>query len=237
MPISTKHSDGLYLNNLSNTTTTDDIKVDAMLQDKSGRIWFGTSDGLFYHSGNTFSRLLDDVNIINTQNLELKWIQCLLEDSSGGIWMGSGPFAMEGVIYFDENSITSVKPNGDGWIRYIVEDKTNNIWFGGRGHGNFIYSNKQFTNFTEKIGIGNPILVEESGNIWFNGEEKLSTVESEGGIWSYDGKTFTNYNNLEGMNKYAIFSMLQDKNGIIWIGTRNTGLYKFDGKTFTSCSE
>ncbi|MBK6331235.1 MAG: hypothetical protein IPF62_12280 [Bacteroidetes bacterium] len=32
---------------------------------------------------------MDNDNIINNQNLQLKWIQCILEDSSGTIWMGS----------------------------------------------------------------------------------------------------------------------------------------------------
>lgn len=31
--------------------------------------------------------------------------------------------------------------------------------------------------------------------------------------------------------------MLQDRNGNIWIGTRNTGLCKFDGETFINFSE
>jgi ligand-binding sensor domain-containing protein len=216
---------------------TGDNAVWSMFQDKSGIIWFGTSQDLYCYDGKSFSRFLDRSGISNNQNLQLKWIQCFLEDSSGIIWMGSGPIAQEGVIRFDGNSITSSKPNGDGWIRCMVKDKNETIWFGGRSQGNFIYDGKDFMDFKEKVGIGNPILVDKTGNIWFSGEEKLSTVENEGGIWCYDGMTFKNYNINNGISKYSVFSMLEDQNGDIWIGTRNCGLYRYDGKTFTSFSE
>lgn len=145
----------------------------SIFQDKRGIIWFGTSVDLYCYDRKLFSRFSDKGNISNNQNLKLKWIQCFLEDSNGTIWMGSGPIAMEGVIQFDGKSITSSKPNGDGWIRYILEDKNKRLWFGGRGNGNFIYDGKKFVNYTEKVGIGNPILADKSGNVWFTGEEKI----------------------------------------------------------------
>jgi len=219
------------------TPSTGINAVWSMWQDKSGIIWFGTSQDLYCYDGKFFSRFLDKPNVANNQNLQLKWIQCFLEDSDGAIWMGSGPIAEEGVIHFDGKSITASKPNGDGWIRYMLKDKNGTIWFGGRNHGNFIYNGKEFTNFTEKVGIGNPVLIDKSGNIWFNGEEKLTTIESEGGIWRYNGTTFKNYNTYDGLSKYFVFSMLEDRNGNIWMGTRNCGLYRYNGQTFEAFSE
>lgn len=211
--------------------------VSSMLQDKSGIIWLGASQDLYCYNGTSFSRFLDKTNISNNQNLRLKEIQCFLEDSSGIIWMGSGPIAQEGVIRFDGKMITSSKPNGDGWIRSILKDKNGTIWFGGRSKGNFNYNGKNFTNFAEKTGIGRPVLVDKAGNIWFSGEEKLSTIESKGGIWCYDGKTFKNYNTNDGISKYFVWNMLEDKKGNIWIGTRNCGLQRYNGQTFETFSE
>jgi ligand-binding sensor domain-containing protein len=224
-------------NNYYNSQSTKNT-VWSMLQDKSGKIWFGTGDGVYCYNGVNFTRFLDNDNIINKDSLHLKMIDCMLEDKNGNIWFASGcPPGMEGVCRYDGKSISSFKPNGDSWIRCIKEDKKGNLWFGGRSHGNFFYDEKTFTNFTEKVGIGNPILVDKSGNIWFSGEEKQSSIESEGGIWCYDGKTFKNFNTKDGMSKYFVWNMLEDRNGNIWIGTRNTGLYKYDGKTFTNFSE
>ena len=213
------------------------IRVWSIFQDKSGILWFGTSEDLYCYNGKTFSRFLDKSNLSNSQNLSLKWIQCFLEADSGTIWMGSGPVAMEGVIQFNGKSITGSKPNGDGWIRTMVEDQNKKLWFGGRGRGNFTYDGKEFDNYTQKTSIGNPVVADKAGNLWFSGEEKTATVESTGGIWRYDGKTFKNYNTNDGMSKYFVCSMLADNRGNIWIGTRNCGLYRFDGKTFTAFSQ
>jgi ligand-binding sensor domain-containing protein len=225
--------DNNYYSSQSTKTT-----VWSMLQDKTEKIWFGTGDGVYCYDGFNLARFLNNDGVINKDSLHLKMVDCMLEDKNGNIWFASGmPPGMEGVCIYNGKSITSSKPNGDSWVRYIIEDKKGNLWFSGRAHGNFIYDGKNFKNFTEKVGIGNPLLVDMSGNIWFSGEERLSTVENEGGIWCYDGKFFKNYNTIDGINKYSVFSMLQDRNGNIWFGTRNTGLYKFDGKTFTRFSE
>jgi ligand-binding sensor domain-containing protein len=209
----------------------------SMMQDKTGIIWFGTSEDLYCYDGKSFSRFLDRENIINDQKLQLKWVQCLLEDRNGKIWMGSGPHVGEGVIQFDGKSITSTKPIGDGWIRYMLADRAGNIWFSGRLHGVFRYDGRTFTKFTERVNIGAPILEDRAGNIWFTGEESSNAKESVQGIWSYDGKTFANYAARDGMGKYSVWSMLEDRNGNIWIGTRNCGLYRYDGKSFMNFSE
>jgi ligand-binding sensor domain-containing protein len=82
------------------------------------------------------------------------------------------------------------------------------------------------------------IIQDKKGNIWF-GTEAADPLEreSEGGVWRYDGKTFSNFSKKDGLSHNGAWSLLEDKSGNIWVGTRNTGLYRFDGKNFTNLSE
>lgn len=52
------------------------------------------------------------------------------------------------------------------------------------------------------------------------------------GLFRYDGKTFTNLTEKDGLDNHIIYALLQDKTGNIWVGTR-TGLCRYNGKIFT----
>jgi hypothetical protein len=91
--------------------------------------------------------------------------------------------------------------------------------------------------FTEQPGLGMPLLVDRSGNIWFSGEEHANAIENGTGIWRYDGKAFRNFSTKEGMGNFGVWCMVGDRDGNIWVGTRNTGLYRYDGRSFTCFSE
>lgn len=55
------------------------------------------------------------------------------------------------------------------------------------------------------------------------------------GLSRYDGQSFTLFK--DGLINPDIWTMLEDKTGNLWVGTRETGLYLFDGKTFITYSE
>lgn len=69
------------------------------------------------------------------------------------------------------------------------------------------------------------IIQDRKGNIW------LATWE---GIIMYDGKSFTNFMNRDGLRRYHTFALHEDRNGNIWVGTIGAGVYFFDGKGFAN---
>ncbi len=71
--------------------------------------------------------------------------------------------------------------------------------------------------------ITRDILTDSKGTIW------LATWH---GIMSYDGKVFTNHTLKENLIHFHVFSIYEDKKGILWFGTVRGGLYRYDGKTF-----
>ncbi|MBX2959751.1 MAG: SpoIIE family protein phosphatase [Flavobacteriales bacterium] len=166
----------------------------------------------------TFSKL---------QGLKHGIIRCMLQDQSGNLWFGTSG---GGVSKYDGKSFTHFTEKeglSNNIVWSILEDQSGNLWFGTYG-GVSKYDGKSFTHFTEKEGLSNnivrSILEDQSGNLWFG--------TSGGGVSKYDGRQtssgglseavgwFTHFTEKEGLSNNYVFSMLQDKSGNLWFGTR-----------------
>lgn len=258
IPISVASSSNFYRDHSSNHNPSARYAVWSMLQDKGGKIWFGTSEGIYCYYGTLFTRFLDDVRIINKSGLQLKTVGCILEDKTGNIWFCSGmPAGTEGICFYDGKSLTGFKPNGDGWIRTVLEDKNGNLCFATRHNGVCRYdpASGRFTNFTEQAGINNSsvttIFEDKAGNLWVATELGSGELGEDGGLWRFDaslpgghGKSFTKFTTKDGLIHNGVWCIVEDKSGNIWIGTRNMGLCRYDprlpdgqGKNFTGFSE
>jgi ligand-binding sensor domain-containing protein len=210
----------------------------SMLEDKKGTIWFGTSAGVFCCEDEVISPFLEKDTVRNASGLHLKMVDDILQDRHGKIWFASGmPPGMEGLCRFDGRTISSFKPGGEVWIRSVKEDPSGILWLGTRHRGVWRYDGKTFSRYLEQTGLGMPLLVDRSGNIWFSGEEDENGLENRTGIWRYDRKTFRNFSTKEGMGKFGVWCVVEDRHGNIWVGTRNMGLYRYDGRSFTCFSE
>ena len=90
-----------------------------------------------------------------------------------------------------------------------------------------------------------PYFVESSGISSNRGPQVITRnvlQDSKGGFWlatwhgviRFDGTTFTNVTNKEGLRRYRAFSLLEDHQDNIWLGTTGAGLYRYDGETYTN---
>jgi ligand-binding sensor domain-containing protein len=221
-----------------NQTLPEQPAVWSMLEDKRGTLWLGTAVGVFCDKDGVISVFLEKDTVQNWSGLHLKMVDDILEDRRGNIWFASGMApGMEGLCRFDGTSITRFKPGGENWIRSIREDPRGILWLGTRHQGVWRYDGRTFSRYSEQPGLGMPLLVDRSGNIWFSGEEHKNGLENETGIWRYDGESFRNFSRNEGMGNFGVWCMVEDRNSNIWVGTRNTGLYRYNGKSFTCFSE
>jgi ligand-binding sensor domain-containing protein len=71
-------------------------------------------------------------------------------------------------------------------------------------------------------GFSNAYL-DKDGSIWFS--------SNGGGIYHYDGKTFKNYTEENGLSSNHIYSITSDHKNNLWFGTQN-GLTKYNRKKF-----
>ena len=218
---------GNYINPFTNTPTTY-IFVNSILEDKNGKFWFAAESGVYCYDGKTFTRFLDNPNVINGSKFDPKLVLSMIEDKKGNIWFTT---RSEGIYRFDGRTLFNYKPNNEMWFRGLLEDKNGNIWVGRRYKGVCRYDGKTFTDIRQN-GIFdsctvNGIMQDKKGNIWFATES----------VWRYDGKTFQNISKKDDLRNHDTWCILEDKTGNFWIGTRNTGLYRYDGKNFISFSE
>jgi ligand-binding sensor domain-containing protein len=223
----------------TNNDPSTSFLVFSILEDRRGRLWFGTDKGVYCYNGKAFEVFLDNQSVVNSNALNLNTVNRMIEDKYGNIWFTT---KTEGVCRYDGKSIVNYKPNDEAYFWGLLEDTIGNIWVGGRNKGVWRYDGKTFTNVLQNgrfdSYIAFSIIQDKTGNIWFGTEAvDPSNREDEGGVWRYDGKTFKNFSTKDGLSHYGVWSLLEDKAGNIWVGTRNTGLCRFDGKTFTGFSE
>jgi ligand-binding sensor domain-containing protein len=215
----------------------------SMLQDKSGKIWFGTGDGVYCYDEGNFTRLLANDNVINKDSLKLKLVSNILEDKNGNIWFASGmPPGYEGFCRYDGKMVESFKPKKEGWIRNVVESKNGNLLLATRHFGVWTYDGKSFTDYIQPKELIKPslnfILEDKSGNLWVASDYGKDMGDTLGGLWQSTisasnptERTFTKIFNKE------VYFILEDKDNNIWFSTRNMGLYRYDRKTLTKFSE
>ncbi|WP_369049361.1 two-component regulator propeller domain-containing protein [Tenacibaculum sp. UWU-22] len=134
-------------------------------------------------------------------------------------------------VYTDADIVTS-----------SLLDRNGNLWFGTSTEGLYKYNGEKFSNFNESNGLCTNqiwnIIEDDKGIIW------LATNK---GLCKYNGNTFTQislpyidtssdwYKDIyPTINPNQANSIIQDNDGMLWIGTSGGGAYKYDGNTFES---
>lgn len=122
------------------------------------------------------------------------------------------------------------------------KDQNGMLWFGTLGDGLYRYDGSSFTQYTKKDGLNDNTIMsmieDRNGNLW------LGTTD---GLCKYDGQSFSHipipFSDTSSVwldkvypiiNPNAVHSLLEDKDGHLWIGTGGAGAYRFDGENFTS---
>ena len=225
--------------------TTIGNRVGCIVEDSDANLWFGTHKGVYKYDGKFFTNY--SVNNGLCDNL----VSNIIIDKKGTIWVGT----LGGVCRFDGSQFINFpipNPNIEvptyqettNWISEIMEDSKGNMWIGRDGYGATKYDGESFTHFTKKDGLASnnitDIQEDKLGNIWFssrmteNDHPDANKRFGSGGLVKYNGKTFLNFPNLEGLYNNDVYQIYRDSKENIWISTIRNGVYKYDGKQFTN---
>lgn len=198
----------------------------SLFEDKSGRLWIGTSDeGLdeFDRNSGTFIHYKYDPT--DSSSLGWNWVNTIYEDRSGTLWVGTGTQNALNRLdkatgkftryYSDPKNIKSLSCYS---VHSIYEDSRGTLWIGtAAGLNRFERSTETFEHFTTKDGIASDfigaILEDDSGCLW------LKTLK---GVTKFNPRTgrFRNYDASDGVNINPGWGQAsyKNKNGEMFIG-------------------
>ena len=206
--------------------------IEAIAGDKKGNVWLGTPNGLYKYSGDNKLYLTDIVP------LPLIHINFIFEDSKSRLWVGTWGSG----LYCYENGISKkygVKRGEyvSGVFSSVNEQENGDLWFGTRWFGLYKYDGEKFHHFNirsykndDHMAFKNNIyssIIDNQGRIWFSTDE---------GIAIYKDGNFLDYSKKLDFNGGKPYSMKQDKEGIIWMGTLRRGMYIYNGQKLIKIS-
>lgn len=222
--------------------------VRAILQDKTGFMWFGTQDGLNRYDGYQFTVYRNQPGNPNT--LSNNYITALCEDKAGNIWIGTrggglnkfDPVLQKYTVYrHNPQSPDSTNNVGGNNISVILLDQTNNLWIGTKDGGLTHYNvdEDRFTIYRPEKNNPNSLSGLDVTAIFQDKDGKLWIGTQNAGLNKFDPikKEFTLFqhqeNNPNSLSKNSVWSIYQDDQEMLWIGTYEGGLNKLDLKTNT----
>lgn len=237
-----------YLHDPENQQSISHNNVSAICQDSLGNVWIGTLGGglnLYNENSNSFRKYVHDKN--NKHSLSHNNIRVLTCDSKNRLWVGTDdgglnmfvPQKEQFIRYqFDPANENSLSHNV---IMDIVEDKSGSLWIGtwDGGLNKFHPETGNFTHFKmskrENSISGNIItsLCIDNNNVlwagtWTGGVNRLDLdkyvdATEESAVfetYSYDK------NDDFSISTNIVWSLFEDRSGLMWIGTEAGGLCK-----------
>ncbi|MEM6797423.1 MAG: two-component regulator propeller domain-containing protein, partial [Acidobacteriota bacterium] len=220
--------------------------VTAIVQDPTGYLWFGTSDGLNRFDGLEFEIFRDRRG--SDEGLQSNYINDLMVDTSGRLWIAT----RQGVDTFDavQHRIVGLAdlatggdpaPRAEG-INALAEDSLGNVWIGSASPSLFRYEKSSGLLFavelSEERGYGCAGEIEalavNEGGLWLGTDDGLCRTADL-------GRSFETFKPgtepaeppggpaaIAGLPAAGINAMTTDGENVLWIGTDGQGVVRAD---------
>jgi signal transduction histidine kinase/ligand-binding sensor domain-containing protein len=201
--------------------------INSLLGDADGSLWIGTGAGLAHWKNGHLTSFLTGIGRINS----------IIQTNDGGIWVArSRPFESEGALCHVEGSklrcfgttegipFTSASP--------LIEGNAGSLWIANASEL-VHWNHKESTIFAPpqlavKAGLGGyaALISESDGTLWagmLKAGQGLGLQHLKEGVWKpFVSSDFDS-------SKLAVTALLLDRDGALWIGTRDQGVYKIHG--------
>ncbi|MFA6128746.1 MAG: two-component regulator propeller domain-containing protein [Bacteroidales bacterium] len=223
-------------NSAENGMASDSINV--LYTSKTGLIWIGTNQGILVLNPVNLKFTHIEHNPRDFTTLSSNKITCFTEDSTGSIWVGTSyglnklnPETGQAIRYYADNQPGTLATSE---ITALGTDKNGVIWIGSpiglqcykplsRSFFKFPFRNSSSQNQSGQIHI-NCIFPDKDNNLW------LGTRENGLLLFDVIRQSFINMQQKIPESDYFSYtsfsSIIQDRNGLFWLGTAHKGLVK-----------
>ena len=199
----------------------------SIIQDHTGLMWIGTSDGLNRYDGYNFVVFRNDPS--DSTSLANNVVRTLYEDRNHVLFIGT------------ENGLCSYDSKRNSFVNYslktssplkgiscivlkIIEDSLGNFWLATSVGLIYFDRNenkiKQFTHDeSRKESLSNDnvesVLIDRSGTFWVSTRQGLNIFLPEKGTFKHVTKSD---DNQEDLSNIVFMSLVEDPDGNIWVG-------------------
>jgi len=184
------------------------VNRQVQLKDREGRLWVGTSDGLFLSQKGQIQ------TIALRPFLRSARVTALSEDRSGVIWIGTEAGAarfVNGTLY----PIASPEPLSQGLILSFFEDRDGDMWVGTDLNGVTVLRDQRFRSVGRFEGIPEGLIrcvfADATGTLWAG--------TNGNGLRRFDGKKFSSVTTSNGLSSDVILSIGSDTRNDLLVGT------------------
>lgn len=190
--------------------------IRSLYQDREGKIWVGTGGG-----GLNGLR----VRSVSMARAPDAWngrsVLSVCASARGGIWAGTEGAGLYHLSPADSDHFAT--PNGlrNEFDWSVLEDSKSNLWVGSWGGGLFRKKGDQFEPVTS-IDTNTVITA-----LYQSRDESL-WLGSSAGLGHLTQDTFTWFTNREGPPLREVRTIVEDRNGVLWLGMLSGGLGRLD---------
>lgn len=214
-------------------------KVNCIMQDKRGFLWFGTEDGLNRYDGHYFTMYRSQPN--DTTCISGNIITDLYEDKRGIIWIATADGGITRYNYhlpaskqFKQYKYNPRHPNGipQDRVNNITEDQLGNLWLA--TNNSFLV---RFNKRTERFDSPLKLLAANVLATTMADQDTLWVARENGGLLKINTRTLqykvdhhAGSNGLTSRHK-TITSIYKDGHNNLWFSTIDKSLYRYNQGT------
>lgn len=215
------------------------LAINAVLPDRSGYCWVGTGSGLFRLSPDRKSVAAFRADNKHPGGLSDNFITKLLEDSRGNLWIGSDGGGLDlwnpatGTFIHHRYDPSDPESLSDNNIEALYEDRNGGLWVGNhKGICYLNYHRKPFQYYHNTMahtslsqGMVTCFSERPDGNVWIG-------IDDNGlDLFDRNANSFIHFKHETG-NRQSIcdddvVTVLEDRHGMVWVGTWGGGLSRF----------